>query len=145
MRKVISVLLYTIVLAFAAIIIYQFLGYYPGMAEGWAEAHFDLCRGDYRIIVVGLPYPWDQESTHVFAEKYHVRRDRIALCIVSPWNLRFEEGYNSVSVPAIEAKYSKRIFADARKESVEQYMRIHKPEGDEKEYCERMLRIYEKQ
>jgi hypothetical protein len=145
MRKPLSFGFYAIVLAFAAIIVYEFLGYYPGMFAGWAVAHFDLCRGDYRLKVVGLAPPWDQESTYVFAEKYHVKRDRIALCIVSFWDSGYEEGYNSVSGPAIEAKYSKRVFADAMKESIEQYMQIYKPEGNEKEYCEKMLNIYENQ
>lgn len=113
------------------------------MAAGWALAHFDVYRGDCRIKVLGLPLPWDQESTHVFAEKYGVKRDRIAGCIVSFWDSGYEEGYNSVSRPAIEAKYSKKVFADAMKESIDQYMQTHKPEGNEKEYCEKMLKVYE--
>jgi hypothetical protein len=97
------------------------------------------------FIVARLPEPWEEESTHVLAEKYHVKRDRIAFCIVSSWDLGYEKGYNSVSVPAIEAKYSKRAFEGGMKKSVELYMQVHKPEGNLKQHCEEMLKKNENQ
>lgn len=145
MKRLIAFVVCAIIVLVAAAFVHDYAGHYVGKRAGWAMAHLDLYRSDYRIIVLGLPEPWEGESNQVFAEKYRIKRDRIAFCIVSHWDLGYQEGFNSVSLPALEAKYSKRLFADAMRESIERYMQTRRPEGGQKAYSEKMLKFYESQ
>jgi len=141
MKKLILGIAFVVIFFAALILVYIFGGRYCG----WAKAHLDLWRGDDRIIVVGLPPFWEEEATRIYAEKYHIQRVRIALCIVSPWAEGYEEGYNSVAIPAIQSKHPKRVLAEAERDSIQEYLRIHKPEGHIKDYCELKLRQLENQ
>ncbi len=90
-------------------------------------------------MVVGLPTPWEEEYNRNCAGKHHFRRERIAGCLISPWDEAYIAGYNSVSIPAIEAKRSKRMLAVAMRESIEEYMRTRNPDDEMKGCCNLVL------
>ena len=138
-------LVFILVPLIAAMCVHDFAGEYTGKRVGWAVAHFDVWGSDYRFKVLGLPEPWDREATRVFAEKYGIKRDRIAFCTVSEWDLGYAEGYNNVSIPAIKAKYSSGVYADAMKESVKLYLQTHQMLEARREYILERMKQYENQ
>jgi hypothetical protein len=88
---------------------FWFLGGYP---RGMAMAYLDHARGHYEVQACGLPPPWCGEYDRVLEEKYGVKVNVVAGCVVSPWLDAYVSGYNEVSCRRLNERYRHDIFAE---------------------------------
>jgi hypothetical protein len=81
-----------------------------GGIRGQLVAHFDVARGDYEILSLGLHPPWHSEFTRILRERYGIEDRVVAGCMVSPPLLAYAEGYNRVSMSAANRKFGHDVF-----------------------------------
>jgi|HubBroStandDraft_5_1064220.scaffolds.fasta_scaffold622957_1 hypothetical protein len=89
-----------------------------GGIRGQLVAHFDVARGHYEILSLGLPVPWRSEFARILRERYGIEQRVVAGCMVTPQLLAYTEGYNRVSMTAANRRFGRDVFkesaADAR-------------------------------
>jgi len=97
--------------------------WFTGGIRGQLVAHFDVARGRYEILSLGLPFPWRSEFGRILQERYGIEQRVVAGCMVSPSLLAYTEGYNRVSMAAANRKFGHDVF----KESVADAMTRMRP------------------
>jgi hypothetical protein len=85
--------------------------------RGRVAARFDIMRGRYEILSVGLPVVWRPESARLLRERYGIEEQVVAGCIVSPSLLAYVEGYNRVSMNAANRKFGHDVFQENVREA----------------------------
>lgn len=103
-RRVIVAVVALVILAAG----WWFSAYPRGMIAAWA----DDARGHYEVKVFGLPPPWVGEFARLVRERYGVEVNPVAGCIVTQDLVWYVDGYNSISLPRIRARFAKDIFAE---------------------------------
>jgi len=86
--------------------------------RGQLVARFDLARGHYRILTLGLPTRWRPEYTSLLRQRYGIEERMVAGCIVSESLLAYAAGYNAVSTEAANRKFGHDIFKEARTDAI---------------------------
>lgn len=76
----------------------------PAFEKGREDAKKDLEAGKLVYYTVGAPAPWDQLWAEMLRKEYGISL-RSGGCIPDSEAFQRANGYNTVSVPAIEAKY----------------------------------------
>jgi hypothetical protein len=84
-----------------------------GGIRGQLVAHFDVARGHYEILSLGLPAHWRSEFARILRERYGIEDRVVAGCMVSPPLLAYTEGYNRVSMTAANRKFGRDIFKES--------------------------------
>jgi hypothetical protein len=97
---------------------------YPrGMLMAWA----DHARGHYEIKTYGLPASWDGEFSRLARERYGVKVNHVAGCVVSENLVWYADGYNWVSESRLRARFGKDIFAECAADARAAAQRDHGP------------------
>jgi len=97
--------------------------WFSGGLRGQLVAHFDVARGHYQILSLGLPFPGHSEFARILRQRYGIEDRVVAGCLVSPPLLAYAEGYNRVSMKAANRKFGRDVF----KESFTDAMRRMRP------------------
>jgi hypothetical protein len=84
-----------------------------GGIRGQLVAYFDVARGHYGILSLGLPAPWRSEFARILRERYGIEQRVVAGCVVSPVLLAYTEGYNRVSMTAANRKFVHDVFKES--------------------------------
>jgi hypothetical protein len=85
--------------------------------RGQAVARFDVARGQYRILALGLPVEWRPEYFRLLRERYGVEARVVAGCIVSQPLLEYAAGYNAVTVAATNRRFGRDVFRETMMEA----------------------------
>src|SRR6185295_1734743 len=80
--------------------------------RGQTMARFELTRGHYEILTLGLPAPWRPEFARQIYERYGIGLRVVAGCIVSESLLECVDGYNAVMERAANRKFGRDIFEE---------------------------------
>ena len=88
--------------------------------RGRFVSRIDVGTGNYKLLVIGLPPPWRQEYARLLRQRYDIRVQTEALCIVSESLVSYVESYNAVSTAAAIGKVGhdpfQECYEDARKD-----------------------------
>jgi hypothetical protein len=81
--------------------------------RGGIVASFDLMRGHYKILSLGLPTPWRPEFAHLLRKRYGIEQRVVAGCVVSQSLLAYVDGYNRISMSAANRKFGRDVFQES--------------------------------
>ncbi len=85
--------------------------------EGARDATSDVGSGIYKVIWRGgPPTDWHAEYIRYVHENCPITIDYNFSCLVSSGEAAYAEGYNSVSVPAIEERFGKKFLDNTKAE-----------------------------
>ncbi|MBN9516933.1 hypothetical protein J0H58_00210 [bacterium] len=102
-----------LVAAVLAVSAWWFSAYPRGVTAAWVDA----ARGHDEIQAYGYPEPKRFESARLLRERYGVHTNTVAGCVVT-YELRwYVSGYNSVSIPNINARHGKDVFEECYEEA----------------------------
>jgi hypothetical protein len=85
------------------------LGAYP---RGVVAANFDRLLGHDEVMWYGELLPWDHDYTRLLDERYGIRGNKVAECVVGEELARYVRGYNSVAEPRLREKHGKDVLAE---------------------------------
>lgn len=84
--------------------------------RGRRNAQRDIAAGDLRLKTYGLPdFKFSEEYERVIDQKYHIKTDWVAYCVVNERIAAYARAYNEVSVAAIEKRYGAGILEATEK------------------------------
>jgi hypothetical protein len=110
------------VLVLALLVVWWQSAYLRG---AW-EARRDHSRAHYEVKSYGgPPAPWFDEYTRLLRDRYGVEVHVVAWCQVTNDLVRYADGYNSVSVDRIYARFGKDVFTECAEESRTAWEREH--------------------
>jgi len=89
-----------------------------GGIRGQLVAYFDVARGRYEILSLGLLAPTHHEFARILRDRYGIEDRVVAGCVVSPTLLAYAEGYNRVSMPAANRKFGRDVFKESMTEAI---------------------------
>ena len=98
-----------------------FSAYPRGMIAAWADGS----REYDEVQVYGLPFPWDGEYARLLRERYGVKVNYVAGCVVTQDLVWYVDGYNSISEPRIRKRFGKDIFAECAADAQAGWEREH--------------------
>jgi hypothetical protein len=81
--------------------------------RGQLVARFDLARGHYEVLSLGLAAPWRPEYARLLHERYGIELRVVAGCDVSEWFLAYVEGYNTESMSAVNRELGRDVFRES--------------------------------
>jgi hypothetical protein len=82
--------------------------------RGQLAARYDLARGVYCILAVGLPSGYRPEYARLLHERFGVEMSVVAGCVVSEPLLRYVDGYDRLSIAASNRRWRRDIFQESR-------------------------------
>jgi uncharacterized protein (TIGR03067 family) len=85
--------------------------YASAYPRGMLMAHLDHALGHHEMKVYGLPEPWEEEYAELLRQRYGVKWNFVAGCVVPEELARYANGYNAVSRRLLIEKHGKDIFA----------------------------------
>jgi hypothetical protein len=94
-------------------------------SRGVEEAYADHERGHYEIKSYGYPAPWLWEYRRVLQERYGVKLNRVADCVVTERLVSYVGGYNEVSTRLLNEKYGRDIFKECMEFAEKKYEEDH--------------------
>lgn len=83
--------------------------------RGKVAARIDLGIGSYKVLAIGLRAPWRNEYARLLHERYGIRVQTEAFCVVSHSLVAYITGYNTVS----EASTIRKVGHDPFQECYE--------------------------
>lgn len=86
--------------------------------RGKLVARFDLARGHYEVLTLGLPAPWRPEAARLLRERYKIEMRVVAGCMVSESLLAYVDAYNKVSMSAAKLKFGHDVFQESTNDAV---------------------------
>jgi hypothetical protein len=102
-----------------------YVGAYP---RGMLMAYIDHARGHYEIQAAGLPPPWVGRYTRLLEDRYGVRLNCVAGCVVTNNLMWYVGGYDSVSKRLLVEKHGRDIFAECASVAQQQWRPEHPEE-----------------
>jgi hypothetical protein len=84
-----------------------------GYMAGNVRARIDLAHGNSKILVWGLPTPWREQAAMILHDRYQIEIKPVAGCTASLFTRNYARGYNSVSEPAISAKFGRDVLKES--------------------------------
>jgi hypothetical protein len=93
---------------------------YGGTVAGFTEAQYDIHFSTPKYIIIGEAFRHDSLFASTLSVKYGIRAKRIAGCVVSPPEITYSEGYNSVVHHYVMNKYGRDVISDLYKELYQQ-------------------------
>jgi hypothetical protein len=94
------------------------------MLVAWADG----VRGHEEIMVFGLPPPWARETDRLLLERYGVKVNPVAGCVVTDSLVWYAGGYNSVARARLESRFGKDIFAECANDAQAAWRLAHPAE-----------------
>jgi hypothetical protein len=83
------------------------------IARAASEARNDIEQGEYKIQMIGgPPAAFDYEYVRLLRDRYGVKINVLASCVVPNEIEWYHDGYNCVSEPRIREHFGKDIFAE---------------------------------
>lgn len=86
-------------------------------ARGQLAARLDLRMGNYTLVVYGLPPPWGRDYYDLLSQRYGIRVQRVADCIVSQSLVAYANEYDKLSSAAAIRKHGRDIFRECAEEA----------------------------
>lgn len=93
--------------------------------RGQLAARFDLTRGHYKVLTLGLPTSWRPEYSHLLRERYGIEMRVVAGCLVSQSLLAYVKGYNRVSMSAANRKFGRDVFQETDADAIRNWELQH--------------------
>ncbi|HKV91594.1 MAG TPA: hypothetical protein VJW20_03485 [Candidatus Angelobacter sp.] len=78
--------------------------------RGRMLARFDLSQGRYQLLAYGSTPPEREEYARLLKQRYGIEVEKVADCLVSQPLVDYVDAYNSITVPAAQAKFGPHIF-----------------------------------
>lgn len=88
-----------------------------GSLRGRIAAHYDIARGHYYLLAYGLPTASRPEYARLLRERYGVEFRAVAGCVVTPTLVDYVDGYDSVSMTAVNRKFGRDVFKETMAEA----------------------------
>jgi hypothetical protein len=85
--------------------------------RGQIAARIDVARGDYTLLVYGLPVEWENEDARILQQRYGVRMKAVAGCIVSESLVNYVGAYDRYVTAAANQKFGHDIFKESSEEA----------------------------
>ena len=102
------------------------VGWYAGSYwRGMSMAIIDRTIGHYEVKTYGYPSGSRWEYARQLKERYNVRLNAVAGCVVFPDQELYVGGYNSISERLLLAKFGKDIFTECFTEAERQWHAEH--------------------
>jgi hypothetical protein len=89
-----------------------------GSVRGRVAARLDIIQGHFTVLNVGLGAHHDPKYTGLLQERYGIKDRALAECIVSRSLVAFVEGYDNISIPAIQRKFGQDVLAKTQTEAI---------------------------
>jgi hypothetical protein len=80
--------------------------------RGRTAARFDLRRGHYRLLMYGLPPAARPEYVQLLKERYAIDTDVVGFCTIGATLRWYADGYDEVSVNAINRNFGHDVFKE---------------------------------
>ena len=93
--------------------------------RGQLVARFDVGRGHYEVLMVGLPVEWRPEYVRLLRERHGIEDRVVAGCIVSRSLSAYVEGYNGVSMRAANHKFGHDVFRESAVDASRHWELLH--------------------
>lgn len=114
-----------IILCLLAIVISPAIWWYSGPVRGRLMAHYDIARGQYRILFYGLPMFGFSEYRQLLHDRYSV--ELLARgCVVT--DAPYVNAYDKVVTDAVNRKFGRDIFRESWQEA---QLRFHEKQKAE--------------
>jgi uncharacterized protein (TIGR03067 family) len=98
---------------FAVVGLLLVVGWYvSAYPRGMLMAHLDHALGHHEMKVYGLPEPWEEAYAELLRQRYGVKWNFVAGCVVPEELARYANGYNAVSRRLLIEKHGKDIFEE---------------------------------
>ncbi|QEL15179.1 hypothetical protein [Limnoglobus roseus] len=105
-------------LSLVGLVLLTFVGwFFSAYPRGLFAAYADRVAGHDEIKVFGYPPPEIGEYSRLLRERYGVKMNVVAGCVVTQDLEWYVDGYNSVSEPRIREKFGKDIFEECWNEA----------------------------
>jgi hypothetical protein len=92
-----------------------FVGWYlAGWPSGFIQAKIDISRGVLAHRTYGSPVSWYDQYAVLLADRYKIRLERVAGCIVDDRLVERTRGYNQTMEKRALEKHGKDVFAECR-------------------------------
>lgn len=128
-KRIIIVLSATFALPFiilAAILASEWVWDQSAFLRGQIAAMRDARRGEYKILVSGLPTAWRPEAAKLLHEQHpNASVVAVAGCIVTPGLIEYQRGYNAYSISAATRHFGHDVFDETFREAEADYHRRH--------------------
>lgn len=93
--------------------------------RGRLAAQFDLIRGRYEILAIGLPVPWRPEYARLLRARYGIVERVVAGCLVSEPLIAYVESYNRTSMAAADRRFGHDVFQESAADANRNWQRQH--------------------
>lgn len=93
--------------------------------RGRSAARFDVWRGNYKLLMYGLPPAWRTDFVHLLKERYGIDASTVAFCLVSHELVSYVDNYNTISFAAANKKFGHDIFRECAEEAESNWERQH--------------------
>jgi hypothetical protein len=90
------------------------LWYIAAYPRGMLMANIDYARGHFEIQTYGYPAPWYGEYSRLLDERYEVKLNRVAGCVVWPGLRWYANGYNKEMRTHLIEDYGRDIFEECQ-------------------------------
>ncbi|MGA2601444.1 MAG: hypothetical protein ABSH09_31145 [Bryobacteraceae bacterium] len=101
-------------LAAVTVLAFLFAGFFgwdsTARTRGKIQAHLDVSRGHYAILIYGLQAESLPETARLMRQRYGIELRVVADCIVTKPLVAYVDGYNMVSMPAVRRKFGRDVF-----------------------------------
>lgn len=120
-----------VLLSFLALVLVYILWHATPYSRGMLMAEIDCLRGHYEMKSAGLLGPGAGRYRQLLEERYGVRVDGMAGCMVS-WDLSsYIDGYNRVAGRYLRGKYEKDIFQECLEAATTEWSQREKKSAPE--------------
>jgi len=75
-----------------------------------------------------MPSASQEDYVDLLKDKYQVSVERVAGCVVSPWEFAYSEAYNRVAIRAIHNKFQKDPFDECYNDARQLFLSRRKSE-----------------
>ena len=86
--------------------------------RGQLATRMDLGVRNYKILAIGLPPPWREEYARLLRERYGIRVQTKALCIVSRSLVSYVTKYNEISAAAAKRRFGHDPFRECYEDAI---------------------------
>jgi hypothetical protein len=89
--------------------------------RGMLMAYIDHARGHREVKTLGHPPPWEGQYARLLNERYGVKLNRVAGCVVTPWLAWYVKGYNAASRGLLQGEYGPGLFEECARLAEQQF------------------------
>jgi len=88
-----------------------------GTLLGFIRAHWDILHGHRRVMSYGRPAAWAGEYQRLLLDRYGVRLEWVAGCVVPYSMVSYTDAYNYVSEASIKRQFGRDILKECAEDA----------------------------